>query len=483
MSGRELPVYTSAAILVRAADEGARVALVLLAVQRLGSAAVGGVLVAALLVPHVVAAPVLGAAVDRVRRPTLLVSGGSVGLGLALAVTAAGVGRVPLPLVVGVLVAGGSCGPTLTGALSSQLPGLVAKPVLPRAFGIDALTYDVAGMIGPAVAALVAARASAAAATLTLAAAAGLGGALVATLPARRRRGAAVPADPASAGASAVAAGPTLVAGVRALVHSRVLSIVTASTGLAQLGLGALPVVVAVLATRAGSPSRAGLLLTAVTAGSLLGSLLWTWRPAPTERAPWIVLAGVVATGLPLIAAAWSSSLVWTTALFALSGAANGPLFGALLLTREHFAPERVRSQVFTLGAGVKITAAAAGAALAGLVAEMPSSGQLLLVGACPVLAGLAGAAWLGRSRTAYSPTAYSPTAGASPPCVAAELRRRRRRCVRRPRSSLAARALPISTTDASAPPALGSTAAVPPSATGPSATTPPRVRRRVRRG
>src|SRR6185312_5959329 len=152
---RRMPVYTTAAILVRAADEGARVALVLLAVQRLASPAAGGVLVAALLVPHVVAAPVLGAAVDRVRRPALLVTVGSVGLGLALAVTAAGVGRVPLPLVVAILIAGGSCGPAVTGALSSQLPALVARPALPRAFGVDALTYDVAGMLGPAVVAVV----------------------------------------------------------------------------------------------------------------------------------------------------------------------------------------------------------------------------------------------------------------------------------------------------------------------------------------
>ena len=49
--------------------------------------------------------------------------------------------------------------------------------------------------------------------------------------------------------------------------------------------------------------------------------------------------------------------------LFALSGVADGPLFGALLLTRQDRAPVEARSQVFTLGAGAKITAAALGAA------------------------------------------------------------------------------------------------------------------------
>src|ERR687883_965734 len=92
--------YASAAILVRLADEGARVALVLLALQRTGSAAVGGLLVAALLVPHVVAAPLVGALADAARRPAVLVGAGATGFGLTLAVAGLGLGRLPLPLVV-----------------------------------------------------------------------------------------------------------------------------------------------------------------------------------------------------------------------------------------------------------------------------------------------------------------------------------------------------------------------------------------------
>src|SRR6478609_11836377 len=111
--------------LARTADEGARVGLVLLAVERTGSAALGGALVAALLVPQVVAAPLVGRAVDRTARPArtlgLLAGGFAVCLGAATAV----LGRVPAVLVLGLLLAGGSLAPAVTGGLSSRLAELV----------------------------------------------------------------------------------------------------------------------------------------------------------------------------------------------------------------------------------------------------------------------------------------------------------------------------------------------------------------------
>src|SRR3954454_3638124 len=259
--------YAVAAVLVRGADEGARVALVLLALERTRSAALGGLLVAALLVPHVVAGRGAGAVADRSRRPLRLVAAASAGFGTALAVAALVVGRVPTPVVLGVLLAGGCCGPALLGALSSRLSALVAPTGVPRAFGVDAMTYGVAGMLGPAVAGVVAGRASAAPATLVLAGSALLGAVAVAALPDAGRR------ERPEPGAA------RLRDGVRTMWPKRELGVVTAATSLGQLGFGALPVVVAVVAVRNGQPSTAGLLLAAMTAGGLAGSLLWTARP------------------------------------------------------------------------------------------------------------------------------------------------------------------------------------------------------------
>jgi Major Facilitator Superfamily len=380
--------YLAGAVLVRLADEGARVGLVLLALERAGSAGVGGALVAALLVPHVVAAPVVGVLTDRARRAERVVALAALGFAGALAAAAAGLGRVPLPVALVVLIAGGACGLALTGALSSRLAVLVAAPARPRAFGLDSLTYNVSGLAGPALAGLLGGLAGASTAVLALAACAAAGAAVLATLPAARE-----------ADALDTAPAPPLRAGVLVLVRDRVLGVVTAASSVGQLGPGALPVVAAVVAARAGAPAAAGWLMSALAAGGLLGSLAWTCRPVPRRRAPLAVMAALVAVGVPLGLAAATPSLPLTAGLFALSGAALGPFTGALFTARDDHAPPALRAQVFALGAGLKTSMAAAGSALAGLVAWTPTATQLVLVGACPVLAGAVGALALSARR------------------------------------------------------------------------------------
>ena len=377
--------YAAAAAAVRTADEGARVALALLALERTGNAGLGGVLVAVLLLPHVLAAPVVGLLVDRSRRPAVLLGAAAIGFGAALLTAALALGRLPAPVVLAVLLAGGCCGPALTGGLSSRVGTLVPADRLPRAFGVDSLTYNTAGIAGPAVAAVLAGAVSAGTATLVLGAAAAAGGLGIATLPTRGR-----PEPVAGAG---------LLAGLAAVVREPVLATLTLSTSVGQLGFGMLPVVVAVAATRAGDPAAAGWLLTAVAAGGLAGSLLWTRWPARPERAPAWVVAGLAAAGLPVLAGAAHPTLPVLGVLFVLAGVADGPLFGALLTARQRWSPAELRSQVFTLGAGAKISAAAAGAALAGTLASGPTSGQLAVAGAVPLLAAVIGAVGFARAR------------------------------------------------------------------------------------
>jgi MFS family permease len=180
------------------------------------------------------------------------------------------------------------------------------------------------------------------------------------------------------------------------LRHDRVLATVTGATCVGQLGAGALPVVAAVLAERWYGPAWAGWLVTVAAAAGLVGSLAWTWRPAPPDRAPRVVVLGLVGVGVPLATAAASSSLAVMVALFALSGLFQGPLFGALLLTRERQAPQRQRAQVFAVSASAKITATATGAALCGALSGAPVGVQLVLAGGWPVLAGGVGLAVLG---------------------------------------------------------------------------------------
>ena len=153
--------YLITAVLIRLADEGARVALVLLALERTNSAAVGGLLVAVLLVPQVVAAPAIGLLTDRASQPRWVLTLSVAGFAASMATVAFLLGRVPLPVVVVLLLVGGCCGPSLTGGLTSQLPRLVSESSLPWAFGADSLTYNVSGIAGPAIAAVIAGAAGA----------------------------------------------------------------------------------------------------------------------------------------------------------------------------------------------------------------------------------------------------------------------------------------------------------------------------------
>jgi MFS family permease len=379
--------YLAAVVFVRLADEGARVALVLLALDRLGNAGAGCVLVAALLIPHVVAAPGVGLLADRIQQPRWVITGAAGGFAASLAGVAACLGRLPMWVSVVVLLLGGCCGPALTGGLTSQLSALVSEGSLPRAFGADSLGYNVSGIAGPAMAALVAGLWQPTAALLVLTAVAGLGAVLLATLP--------IPLRPAGVRPRSRVSG-----GMKTIVVDPMLRAVTAASSLGQLGFGALPVVAAVLASHQHQPAATGWLMASVAVGGLLGSLLWTWRPMSPRRAPSVVMISLIGSGAALAAAAGVSSLPLAAVLFTASGVFIGPLTGALFTTRQERATDEVRAQVFTIGAGLKTTSAAAGAALGGALAQLSIPTQLLVTAGSPMLAGALGAVSLGITAT-----------------------------------------------------------------------------------
>ncbi|MFJ8013379.1 MFS transporter [Streptomyces sp. NPDC096339] len=360
--------YLAAALAARFANEGMGMAVVLLALERTGSAAHGAFVLTAWLVPNVLAAPLAGAAAARTRRPRLFHVGALAGFTAAVAALAVLLGRAPQALVFAVAVLGGTCGPMVTGGLSSLVTALVpAGPGRDRAYGWDASTYNAAAVTAPAVVSLVAATVSAGPAMGVLAAAAGAAAALAATLPYEDRNAGAQPFGP-PAGAAA---------GLAALWRVRELRAVTAATTLAFVGIGSLTTTSVLLATGLGSPGAGGVLMTAFAVGALAGSLTLgrMTSVAPGRLVRW----AMVGTGAALTAAAFTPSVAVTAALFAVAGVCDGPLLTATLRIRAQYAPDGVRTQVFTLGAGLKMTAAAAGAALVGLAADAPAG--LLLAG------------------------------------------------------------------------------------------------------
>lgn len=401
-----LPVYLTAAALARTADEGARVALVMLAAQRADSPALGGALVAALMVPHVAAAPVAGALADAVRRRRLFHGGGVALYGVALAALAALVGRTGDLVVLALAAAAGCVAPLVTGGLTSLLGELLPKDRLTRAFSADAVSYNLAGICGPAAAALGTAT-SAALALAVLGAGATAGGLLLFSLRLRPRSGMrAREARPRPA---------DLLSGAAVLVRDRPLRSVTWASSVGQLGVGALPVVSVLLARRYEAPWATGGLMTAFAVGALAGSLGYAYRPVGGERPERVVLWGLLGTAFPLAAVPWSWHVLVTTVLFAAAGFCTGPLFSALLASRERYAPAAVRTQVFTLGAGLKSTFAAAGAAAAGALSGLGAAPLSLGIAACQVAAAAVGRVLLTGRRTRGA-ARHPPRPGTLPP-------------------------------------------------------------------
>jgi hypothetical protein len=346
--------YLVAATLARAADAGASVGLVLLAVSPATGlehgVGAGGLLAAALTAPHLLG-PWVARRLDRARDGRRVLAAAFAAYGIAIAAASLGLGRIPFAVVLVAVVAAGACGPLLTGGLSSRLASIAGGG---RAEGCDAVTYGLAGTLGPALVAVLASATTPLAALLTLAAAALLGAAVTLTLPRT---------DSSAAAADDVL---TVREVLRLLVACGPLRRVGLATMFSAASFGALPVVAVVLGPALTSQASAGAsLVAAFGLGNLAGSGLVTAFPlrAEPERLTtrWVAVMG---TSLGVCALAPSYPLA--LAAFVLAGASNAPFFIATLAARSRYSPARARAQVFVSLAGAKVAMTSAGTALAG---------------------------------------------------------------------------------------------------------------------
>jgi MFS family permease len=378
--------YLTAAVLARLADAGAQVALVLLALDRTSSAAYGGILIGAFMLPHVLAAPGVGAFADRSHRRRLVHAIGPLVFACGLATAAIGVGRLPDDVVFGAAVLGGCAAPLISGGLTGLLRDLVPAPRRQRAYALDAATYSLAGICGPAFAGVAASALSPSVATLVLAGCGVAAGAMIGTLPLHAK-----PLVRGSMGAS-------MRSGVVLLLRHPTLRAMTLATSFGTLGTGALPLIVALLAVQYGVPAAAGALLSAEAVGSLVGSLAYARWPLWSDRPQLVIVATLAATAVPLAVAARSDYGLPDVAFFAAVGVLTAPAATGIFSVREGAAPAELNTQIFALGAGMKITFAAFGAAVAGqLGGFMDPRDLLLLVAGCQGLGALVGVVLLGR--------------------------------------------------------------------------------------
>ena len=383
----------ASATVSRLADQSASIALVLVVIARTHDPRLAGLVVAAFTVPALVTGPVIGAYLDQLRAKRALFAVNQATLAAALVgvVVLAGHARGAVLIALGLFA--GLTAPVLTGGFSSLVPLVVPPGGLRRANALDAASYNVAGLAGPALVAVIAGAAGAGPALSAVAGIAALGLLLVLAAPmpatAPGRGPEARRAGPAPAGQAMLGTLGTAVADGLALLRDvPMLRSTTIATTLSQLAQGLLPVALPLLAVRLDHPASAGAwLLTALSGGGLAGSLASS-RLLARRTAPAVLIAATAACGICLAALAAAPGFGPALALAALAGVADGPILAATLAVRQRTVPPDRYAQTAATTASLKTGAYALGAAAAGLLAGVLTARQLvLLVGIGQLLA------------------------------------------------------------------------------------------------
>jgi hypothetical protein len=370
--------FVAAASLARTPSEGLSLALVLLCVQRDVPSSWAGVLVAATSFPQIVSGPLLGARLDRAGNIWASVRVAGAATAAAIAGIAGLLGHGPLAVALVLCVVVALAEPTFSGGISAAADRTLLGDAATSAHAWDSFSYNVAGLLAPALVTIVAATAGAAGATASLAIAVVIGS--IVSLGLR-----AAPHDSAhTSEAAPLGVRPALAA----IWASAPLRAVTVSTTVAFVGTGGLAFA-AVAATRAADrpANDAGQLFTVLAAGGLLGSWLMTRRPSP-RRPDRVVVGSLGAMGLVL--AGMATTTWWPLLLCgaALLGALDGPLLVGLFGARVGGTPAGLRATVFTLGASAKLGASAVGAVIGGsLLGGRSTTLGLVLVGGLHLVA------------------------------------------------------------------------------------------------
>ena len=384
--GRPLWKYLGGTAVSRAGDEMTGPALLLAGFALTGSPTAGAALLAALTIAAAVGGPLFGVLLDRSPRPDRVLALTLAAYALGVIAIAVAVGRLPVPLVAAIALAAGLFNPAVAGGWTSQLPRIVTGPALSRGFALDAMTYSVASLAGPALAALVAAGLGARTAVIVAAALVAL------AVPSARSLSRYPPAPLAATRHRQAAPRPGRVnrqvaAGFAAIATRRPLLRATVTSVVSYVGIGMLLVSCPVLgAQRLGGPARGALLISAIAAASLVANSVLARRhrrPDQHRRPPRgqpdaRVLASTLVMGVSMAAAAVAPGW-FTMAAVALAGAGEGPQLTALFAVRHRESPEHMRGQIFTTAASLKIGGLAAGAALAGPLAGRSVTACLLV--------------------------------------------------------------------------------------------------------
>ncbi|RJL33230.1 MFS transporter [Bailinhaonella thermotolerans] len=347
-----------------------------------GSYALAGALSALYGLAMAAGQPVLGRIMDRYGQPRILLP--SALLALAGFAVLALTGVDALPLVVAATLVAGLATPPLEAGLRALWP-LVLEPARVRAaYALDAAAQELLFTVGPLI--VVAAAVVSEEAALLLTGALGLAGTLVVVTSRHSRawRGEPRAAD---------WAGPLRSPGLRVLLTS--LTFV-------GVALGVFSVAVVVYADERGIESASGVLLAAMSAGALIGGLVYGARPRPmaADRQLTLLLCALAAGYVPV---ALAPAMPLMTMFALVSGVFLAPVLACGFTVVDVLAPRGTVTEAFAwivtaVGAG-----GALGMALAGVAAN---AGGVHASFAVSAVAGLLATLVLAAGRRTLTPAA-----------------------------------------------------------------------------
>src|SRR5688572_25440552 len=322
------------------------VAVVLLVLDRTGSAIVAGATVACVTFPSLITAPLLGGWLDLTgrRRFAMICDQLLAASGLTLLLLWPGTlpdAAIPaLGLVIGLTY------PLSFGGFTSLIPLVVPEDLLAPANALEATSFNTALIAGPALAGTIVAIFGPAEAVLVeiVLTVAALG--LIVRIPGLDRP---PRRDYGSLGA-------IVKAGLLHLVRTPPLLGGTLIGGIGLGGLGLLTVTFPFFAVEHLDAGRgaAGYLWAAFAAGSAIGAVGFTGlqrRFAP-ER---IMVAAIGTLGLVMLTWPLAHSVPVAMVLIGLGGLVDGPALAATFAVRQRHTPARLHGQVMTTAVGIKI--------------------------------------------------------------------------------------------------------------------------------
>lgn len=382
------PRLVTSMMLARTAQQMVALVLVLLALERYGSAEVAGLVTFVAVAPGLVVSPIAGALLDRHGRTRLVVLDyvlGAVTLGLIALLASAD--ALPVPLLVLIVTVSSVTGPMSNTGVRTLFPLIVPAPLWERANAIDSNGYVVASIFGPALAgALVAAfgppAALAAVAGIFIAAAVAAAGVID---PGARTVGRPLLAD-SWAGLVYVAHHRTL----RALA-------VSVSTSNVSSGLFFIALPVLVLERLRGGSELVGLLF-ALMGVSGAASVLLVGRMSSRGREVLLMAGSMLGMSLAfaIVLAGTSSVLVVAIGMLAV-GIATGPFDIALFTVRQRRTDVAWMGRAFAVSMGLNFVGFPIGSALGGAVVPLSIELALVLAIAFNVAAAAMTVVWLPR--------------------------------------------------------------------------------------